>query len=168
MFSTVPIVVALDGHTDAEKGGIVKDADVVRAENGRWHTQAEVGAFRQRSRMRCPTCGDCCRCWRSGPVAKRCDQSQLRDAGFEVVALAWNRRSGSRRLVDAEFLARFLGQGHLAARADRPCCFRTPLKHCSRGELEAVAMRHGKDAGNLQRELVDPAERDMAPRGAKA
>ena len=165
MTSAAPIVVALDSYTDEEKGGIIKEADVIRAENGRWCARAEVEAFRQKSRMRCPTYGNCCRCWRSGPVAKWCDRCQARDAGFQVVALTWRPFSGTRRLVDAEFLARFLGQGHPPARADRPCHFRTPLTHHSPGELASVAVRCGREVRDLQRELLDPAERDMDAQG---
>jgi hypothetical protein len=97
-------------------------ADVVRPPNHRWCLLCGEDAkrFKEKSRARCPTYGNCTRCDMSGPVGQPCQECV--DVGYAVVLYEL-------KIVDAQFFSTLLGKGHLVAKANRKYAWiRTPCE----------------------------------------
>ena len=110
------IVVA---YTDDQEGKDIKDEDVVRAENGLFYTEEEIGRFRKRSRARCPTYGSCEYCYKAGPVGLKCDDCDGIGTYKVVYAHPQEDKRYARRIVDSEQLAKWFNRSTQIAKADR-------------------------------------------------
>ena len=115
-------------YTEDQAGQDILDQDVIRAVNGRFYTEEEVRNFRLRSRPRCPTYGNCNRCFATGPVGKVCGFCPPQHgAGYVVVSVGCMRTRTKPIILDAENLATQMPNNHEVARADRTYSWkRTP------------------------------------------
>ena len=95
-------------YTDDQAGLPIKEEDTIRARNGVWYTQEECSDFRNKSFLRCPTYGNCNRCWVAGPVNKFCRLCNKPDCGYAIVMVP-DYRWGT-RIIDAEYLSKLFGQ----------------------------------------------------------
>ena len=68
----VPTRHMLLNYADYEEDEDIRDEDVIRSKQGLFHTEEEIEAFKLKSKDHCPTCGNCNRCWSSGPVGEMC------------------------------------------------------------------------------------------------
>jgi len=101
----------------SDQDALIADEDVIHAENGKYYTRKEQKAFPLKSIGRCPTYGNCMRCYRSGPMNKACEVCKLAHADEQIQysALFWR----GYRLIDADYWAIRLGLGHEPAKANR-------------------------------------------------
>ena len=93
-----------------QPGELIRDEDVIRAHNHIYYTQEEVDAFRDKSTQRCPTYGNCNRCWASGPVGDVCQECDSHECGYQVVGVAIKELRTPQVFLDAENIAELLRQ----------------------------------------------------------
>ena len=100
--------------------GPIEAQDVARPKNGKFTVKdVKDPEWRQKSWFRCPTYGNCTKCYRSGPVAMGCSFCNNKDAGYLILGIL---RDGNSRqqYIDAEWLASKLYKtGHVVAMANR-------------------------------------------------
>ena len=126
------------GYRNEQEGRNIDEDQVIRAE-GFFHTSEEVDRFSERSNARCPTHGNCERCYKAGPVGLRC----VCGGGAYKVIMAHERNDDMRRrrIVDAEKLAELLGKDVQIAQADRRFNWvSTPTEVLKAQDLRIMAM----------------------------
>jgi hypothetical protein len=97
-------------------GKLLPEEATSRAPNGRWWRVQDFPLMRQKSMLRCPTYGNCDRCFSSGPMNGYCRECVMRGQYYALVRVDVE---GELRMVDAEWISRFFGRSHLPAMADR-------------------------------------------------
>jgi len=114
-------------YTSDQEGQLIRESDVVRANNGRFYTREEQTTFKYKSTAKCPTYGNCNECCASGPAGMYCQICNKRDCVYQIVLLETFPLGG--KYIDAEFLSHFLQCEHTMARADRKQNWlRTPVE----------------------------------------
>ena len=114
-------------YTSDQEGQLIRESDVVRANNGRFYTREEPTTFKNKSTARCPTYGNCNECCASGPAGIYCQICNKRNCVYQIVLLETYQFGG--KYIDAEFLSNFLKCEHTVARADRKQAWlRTPVQ----------------------------------------
>jgi len=115
--SFYPIVIAFkEGQYGQDE---IKAEDVVRPLNHRYaiRDDEEVRTWKKKSHGRMPTYGNCNRCYKSGPLGKKCNEcAHDHRTGYVIMVYDYEK------ILDAITLATILKKGHETARADRPYC----------------------------------------------
>jgi len=109
----------LVNYADCQEDEDIHDEDVIRVGQGFFCTEQEIAAFRRKSNDRCPTYGNCNKCWSSGPVGKMCtfcaDPPDC-NIGCQVVFMIDTAERTPRKILDAERVSDAYGANHKIAK----------------------------------------------------
>ena len=113
-------------YTPDQEGQEIRQEDVVRPMNHKIMTMNEVTDWKEISRSRAPTYGSCEYCFKSGPLGKRCNQSN--NGVYEAILF---QVKGQRiATLDSITMSEIMGQGHEVCLADHKMNWnRTPCRH---------------------------------------
>jgi len=120
----LPARCVLVNYANCQEDEDIRDEDVIRARQGFFCSEQEIAAFRRKSNNRCPTCGNCNKCWSSGPVGKMCAfcaDPPDRSVGHQVVFMTNTAERTSRKILDAEGVSDAYGANHKIAKGRSTC-----------------------------------------------
>ena len=105
-------------YTPDQAGLDIRDEDVVRPHNHRFTVRGdnEASGWKVKSRPRCPTYGNCELCYKSGPVAKMCNDCGRSDTTHGYI---YKIQKANDVIYDAMAIAAIFHKGHETAKADR-------------------------------------------------
>lgn len=115
----------VDGKNDDDE--LMCEADMNKAQNGRFFTQAEMENFYLHSSIDCPTYGTCPSCLSSSPLGTKCNFCEWSD---RIKFVYTNCDDGEVTVIDSEFISKQ--------------CF-PDAKHC-----------HAKKAQTVSKKLSNP------------
>ena len=134
-------------YTPDQQGQDIRAEDVVRPVNHKMAGPDEVTTWRALSADRAPTYGSCANCFRSGPIARLCnncneDNVTLNKNGLHYEILQTRFENGKSAALDSITLSEIFRAGHETARADRDVLWlRTPVRSYSRIMLDNYLYR---------------------------
>jgi hypothetical protein len=120
----VPARCMLVNYADYEEDEDIRDEDVIRSKQGFFYTEEEIAAFKLKSKDHCPTCGNCNRCWSSGPVGKMCTfctDTPDRNIGHQVIHMVNTAERTPRIILDAQGISEAHGANHKIAKGRSTC-----------------------------------------------
>ena len=114
----------LVNYADCQEDEDIRDEDVIRSRQGFFCTEEEIAAFKLKSKDRCPTYGNCNKCWSSGPVGKMCTfctDPPDRNIGHQVIFMINTAERTPRMILDAEGISDACGANHKIAKGKSTC-----------------------------------------------
>ena len=146
------------GYTEDQYDKNIRTEDVVRAK-GFFYTEDEIKGFHEKSRAKAPTYGNCVNCWKCGPLAAKCSDCEREGAtGYYSKMYAWRNEipNTERYLIDAEYLAEWVGQGQEIPKANRLFNWKKDPEHYITRSAISAAIRamHEKQVKEETEELV--------------
>jgi len=120
----VPTRCVLVNYANYEEDEDIRDEDVIHSKQGFFCTEEEIAAFKLKSKDRCPACGNCNRCWSSGPVGKMCTfctDTPDRNIGCQVVHMINTVERTPRIVLDAQGISKTYGANHEIAKGKSTC-----------------------------------------------
>ena len=157
----VPTRHMLLNYADYEEDEDIRDEDVIHSKQGLFCTEEEIEAFKLKSKDHCPTCGNCNRCWSSGPVGEMCTfctATPDRSIGHQVIFMINTAKRTPRIILDAQGISEAHGANHKIAKGRSTYRWmRTPVRTI---EKEDILPRLNQELDRKIRELS--AIRDLA------
>jgi len=157
----VPTRHVLLNYANYEEDEDIRDEDVIRSKQGSLHTEEEIAAFKLKSKDRCPTCGNCNRCWSSGPVGEMCTfctETLDHSIGRQVIFMINTAKRTPSIILDVQGISEAHGANHKIAKGKSTHRWmRTPVRTI---EKEDILPRLKQELDRKIRELS--AIRDLA------